>query len=378
MVSGRTWGKEELANAFHEYYKEEKDIGSKKLSKKYPGIYKSILRNFGSYEDFIRMLGYEHSKKGRARKWTDEKIKHEFTNYKDKGNPIQYSKLHEMNPNLAMAIHTYYNSYADFLEEMGIDPTTVYKNERKWSEEVVKSEFKKRIDNKQNISPSCLLTEDSSLIGNMVKYYGSYKNAVEVFGLNYKDCISDTNKTKRSGHLFEGLVRIMFEKLERQYIYHYTGFSGYTVDFYNPEANEIFDAKLSSWSAFTSNTIQNYLPLSNSLTIIFLRGNKVKHNYGNLTLTSIDEFYPILKDKKLDWLIQDFEKLKDDVKYEELLEQQEEKKRLTLDELKDIKEFLEKSVNDVGYVSALNVLYNEMLYLKKDIVALKKNIKNNT
>lgn len=96
------------------------------------------------------------------------------------------------------------------------------------------------------------------------------------------------------GHLFEAIVKEIFESLNYEYIYQYKELDGIRPDFYDKENNTVLDAKLSSFTAFNaSKSFFKKYAICNKVIIVYLRGNSINYE-GQFEWRHISYYYPEL------------------------------------------------------------------------------------
>jgi hypothetical protein len=130
-----------------------------------------------------------------------------------------------------------------------------------------------------SLAYSSMVRFDGGLIASAVHLFGSYKNAIEALGLDYKEIRRDWHTECMKGKIFEEYVqetfRILGRRLEYGKVFQFSG-EKCRPDFYDPTTKEWIDAKFSSWTPEVRFTLEKYLRHASSVTIIYLHETKRK------------------------------------------------------------------------------------------------------
>lgn len=65
-------------------------------------------------------------------------------------------------------------------------------------------------------------------------------------------------------------------------------------DFWDESSKIFLDAKLSSWTVFSSTSLEKYLPHCDKLIVVYLRGEEITHDIPKLELRHVSYYYPAL------------------------------------------------------------------------------------
>lgn len=159
-----------------------------------------------------------------------------------------------------------FGSWSNMLLEIGEQ----YTKEKYTASTVLEALIERKINNLP-LSYKKLRKDNSTLYNACIKFYGSFESAINSSGLNYLDNIENQSLMAQYGLIFEEIVGRVFKELN---IHYKKGYSkSIKPDFVLPDG-EWADAKLSDFTVFTCDTIKNYEPHCNKLTIIYLRGDK--------------------------------------------------------------------------------------------------------
>jgi transcriptional regulator with XRE-family HTH domain len=308
------WAKKELVSEFREHVRlvvgdDLSRLRDSVLQKENPKLYTQIYQTYPTYSEFMKEMGYDYERDIRAYiNWSFELIDNVFKCYMENGNNLKPSTMKKVNFPLFKSILRYYKGYKVFLELKGFN----YEEEigiRYWTDEELIEEFQALYKEGDEEIP-ILRKNDRRLYQLIKRHFNSYSNFLIQQGYDLEKIQKHFRRVQTYGHQFEALVKEMFEALGCNYEYHYGGIKGSIPDFYDFTNHELIDAKLSSWSVFKTATVEKYLPHCDQLTIVYLRGENIPHSYPKLYFKSVDEYFPLLKEKGLSSFIEAFEKLK--------------------------------------------------------------------
>ncbi|WP_299831694.1 hypothetical protein [uncultured Metabacillus sp.] len=233
-------------------------------------LYKACLNHFGSIKSAIEFSGLNYEDTKQNHSWSKEKVINNLLKRYQNGLSMSVKSISLENPSLYSASKRFFKCYKNALLNCGLTYDDV--GERKdWNKDKVIIELKKRFKSGKPMSVDILSSEDSSLLNACIRYFNTYKEAIEACELNYEDIREDTELSRIYGFKFEELLRSILQELK---LTHTKGFNKEIRPDIVLKNNQWMDAKLSEHTIFNCKTIEKYEPHCSLLTIVYLRGNK--------------------------------------------------------------------------------------------------------
>ncbi|MCQ9207363.1 MAG: hypothetical protein NG740_05770 [Omnitrophica bacterium] len=129
----RKWTKKECIGEFEKLRKKICSIPTQQGFKKCSGLFRAIIRRWGSYNNFLKELGH---KPNFELKWNQEECISKFKKFKIKKRHLPtIEELRNLYPALVAAIYKYFESYPDFLRKIGYEYSDYW---QKWEKLVTK------------------------------------------------------------------------------------------------------------------------------------------------------------------------------------------------------------------------------------------------
>lgn len=314
IPSHKTWSPEIIKAELIKRHKGGLLISSRVLTEENNALQKAAIRYYGSLKNAVEACGINYDEVREFTFWNRDIIKQEFLKlYHDK-RISRIEHIREQNRGLDHAIRKHYQNYGDFCAELGIDISTIHAGNVRMSKEQFLEKLISLSDNDTLLNPSSVYQHIPKARELSNEYFGSYTKALAYIGVDINDHLSDRLLASLAGREFESLVNEMFKSLSKNYEYQYKGFDGIIPDFYDSKNNTILDAKLSSWSVFNCKTIEKYMPYCEKIVIIYLRGDEIKHPNNNVEMRAISDYYELLREQGLSYLIDEFEGIKETLK----------------------------------------------------------------
>ncbi len=240
------------------------------------------------------------------RKWSKEIIIEKIIEKYNSGTSLSSSDVKKDDRPLIAAAENHFGSWRKAVDSAGFDYDSFCKLQPYWSLELAIKKLQERIKSGLPLNSSRVQRDDLPLFHACIKYFGSYKNAIEYMGLTYDDIIEDINLLSYYGNRFEDLLRIILEDIFNKKIT--KGFTREIQPDFVFNEKEWADAKLSEWTVYGDSTVEDYEPHCEVFTIIYLRGNKEKCEYitGKTRIISV---YKLLENIQLDKKVEYINKL---------------------------------------------------------------------
>lgn len=303
----KTWTRDRVLAELKLRYSQGKSLMILDIQKEDSRLCAAMRRKFGDARSAIRAAGFDYEEFGWQQRWTKERVVEEFLSYYEDPDTRVSDILKNNNP-LHNAIVRHFGSYAGICTFLGLDPSGI-SSYVKWTADDLLSVIKQMSDEEERLTLSNVSEKFPAAWKVASRYFGGFKQALEHLGLDYEDYVEDPRLASHLGIEFEKVVREMFKALGRILKWQYRGFPNIRPDFFDPQADEIIEVKLSSWSAFGTGTITEYLPYCKSMTIIYLRGEPRSHGYENLRMVDIRDYYDDLLSIGRKDIIDKFERL---------------------------------------------------------------------
>lgn len=230
------------------------DLSATSIYNNHGPLHDAALKYLGSWENAVRMAGFDYDSLRRQRKpYTKKELLDRLRQLQFEGFRLDWSSIRNYDQNLAMAI---------------------------------------------------------------VSRFGGYGNAIRELGLDYDDVRKDWDTENKKGELFELLVlKVLItlgQRIEYQKRFKYKD-EQCVVDFVNVDNGEWLDAKLNSWTPEIDKTIMKYLRHTDKLTIIHLKDSRRRktHWAGERVLfMPVRGYYPRLLDLGAKDLVLSIERLR--------------------------------------------------------------------
>lgn len=148
------------------------------------------------------------------------------------------------------------------------------------------------------------------------RYFKSYREWFKAAGVPYSESdISFFKQWSKFGLRFERIVKQVFGILYPQYIYQFNGIDGIRPDWYDPETNTCYDAKLSLSTVDDWPELDTYLNQFDKIVVVYLRDNIHDYKHEEVELVHISQYVQMLPDDKRTKIESLLDKLKYDVNH---------------------------------------------------------------
>lgn len=307
LLGFKRWSKERVISEATKRRNEGKSMKRNDIERDYPALLSAMCKHFGNFRNAIEACGLNYEECLGLTWWDDEKIKSEFIALYEDDSVKRVEDIRARNRGLDHAIRKYYGGYDNLCEKLKLDVTKIRSEVYEWQANDLLKILKEMKAEGNSLNIASVSSRFPSAVKVAERYFGSYQNALLEVGERYENHVQDHLLSSFAGKEFENLLSDMFSALEKKYDRHYRGLPNIIPDFYNEDKNEIIDAKLSSWSVFNCETIRKYAPNCDKLTIVYLRGEAVEHDYSNMELRHVSYYYKELHEKGLEHFIEQFE-----------------------------------------------------------------------
>ncbi|WP_252431397.1 hypothetical protein [Peribacillus butanolivorans] len=186
---------------------------------------------------------------------------------------ISAAILDKYDANISYSIRKHYGSITDYFSQLDVDYYEKPYVPFRWGAENIKRQLMRWIREGKHVNYTYVAKYHSGIILASRKIYGGYAELFEACGLNYDDYRTDTSMASFYGRKLEDIFEEILNELSCEYE------REPSVDNCRPDfvmGSDWVDIKLSEWTIHISDcdTIKKYEPHCETLTIVFLRGNK--------------------------------------------------------------------------------------------------------
>ncbi|MGB2706469.1 MAG: helix-turn-helix transcriptional regulator [Candidatus Omnitrophota bacterium] len=289
------WNKEKVITHFNVFKEKLGRIPTyQECSKEAGGMLSAIHRIWGKYSEFLKSLGLT----AKIKKWTKKMCIEEFEKAKKEMGNIPTQRDLEMCSGLFRAIIRKWNSYNNFLKELGYQPNF----ELKWDKEKCMSEFEKLKVKKEHL-PTIEEMRNSypALVAAIYAYFESYPDFLRKTGYKYNDYWQKWERliTKICKKLYSNVI--IKPKLKNNKQPDIAILRDGTFE-------KIIDVKLNSFASSIKRDIENYKPYCKQLEFWCLLGNK-KINIKNVRVVQFNQIKQLLKKRKEKKLVNALKKM---------------------------------------------------------------------
>jgi hypothetical protein len=306
-MPAKKWYKKNIISEINCRWEEGLPLFEHHISKELPGLRGAARKTLGSWRAAIEAAGlnYEEilakgrkSKSKNLSKYTKELVKGLILMDLQRGEDISPSGLNERHAGMMSSIRKrLFKTMDDCYRFCGIDPKDVRRDAAwtKWIEnpELVLEQLRELYDQGHPLNSSYINGYRATLAQAMVRYYGTFDNALITAGFDPKEIRLDVNTAKAIGDAFDLTCIELFEILqpswEKKPIRIIDGHR-FKPDIIIDERTWA-DFKLTSYGKSVDSTINKYSPYCNKIIIIYLRGRKRTYE-GNVEFVSIYNFIP--------------------------------------------------------------------------------------
>ncbi len=283
LTKGTTyrWKRDKVIISFRDFIKE---IGRtptyQECARKYPGMMSSIHRNWGKYSAFLYYLNLNT----KIRKWDKKDCIREFEKIMKEIDSVPTLYNLKQCKGLFKAIRKRWESYNNFLRELGHTPNF----ELKWNREECLEKFSQIMSNRKNLlTVEELLKINPALLAAIYKYFGNYPAFVRMAGYKYDD------RWQRWENLVIKICKELYSEIKIKPRLKNNKRPDIVI-LKNNSNHKIIDAKINSFANSIKKDIKNYQPYCNKLEFWCLIGRK-KLNQDNIKIVNSLEIKRILK-----------------------------------------------------------------------------------
>ncbi len=307
------WDKEKIIIRITLIYKEGGDISDSHLKKFNNSLLKAGINHFGNWRNAVEASGIDYNLvlKCVPYKWNKNNVIDEIKRLAAIGEELTDTNISKNHAKLYGGIMVNFSNLKSAVNCAGFDYNLIsHFKQNYWSKEKIIEQIIQLHKELVQLNDSDIARTNGDLRSIAIKYFGSWRNAINSSGLNYSQICKDLNEEARKGFLFEKycieIFKILNPSIKRQTK---PVISDCIPDFIDEDIGQWIEIKFNCWGKGVNETIQKYLQYIDKLTIIYLIGEKPKDRPG-VYFMQIDTFYWALKLADRPDLIEDLNQLK--------------------------------------------------------------------
>ena len=288
----RKWSDEHIVEQLEKIIRNNEPLNVAYIIERHRQLYRSCVEYLGSWDKALALVGVDYASikeehrermKSMATQYSKEYVISELHQMKKSDVPLTRKWIKARSESLYDACYNRFGSLQmaviaagfDYVEEMEKAKSLWLQRQRevqmKWHKEAVVYEIKLLHEEGNLLSSSFIRNMHHSLYDGAVNRFGSWGLAIEAAGFAYDEIREDSRNASYCGRLFEDMVDELF--LELGVVYEKYAHEKYDPD-YVFDHNVWADAKLSQWTVYSSDTIENYLKHCRYLIIVYMRGRR--------------------------------------------------------------------------------------------------------
>lgn len=250
----------------------------------YAGLHGAVVRKYGTWNKGIVSLGFQVAYPSPQMDWSRERVRHETLAAIKNGTTPSMTAIDRVVTGYAGAVNKYFDGFSEVKDFCGIcllteRPKTITNDYRArlTSQEGVRREIIRLYYIGSPLNYCAIAKYRKHLLEVSRTYFGGWKEALEYCGFDYSKIALEDNIKAECGHDFEKVLGEILTELGVEY-------KKYCHERYNPDfvlSDGVWvDAKLSEWTD-VYDMLRKYLPLCESVTVVYLIGRKTESLRGS-------------------------------------------------------------------------------------------------
>lgn len=308
------WTKEKIIEELRRLDALGKDLSSLSMRTEKIGnaLNMATSRVFGGHYKALEAAGIDVSKYQKFRRgyWSKEKVIELLHEYVTKYGNLDLMQKRDLN--LSAACYREFGGLKKAVLAANLDYRSLV-SKKQWTREEIIREIKQLRQMEEDLSSSTVASHYPDLAGAAATHFGSWGNAVHEAGFDYDKIRKDRFFESFKGGEFEKCVRktlhILEWNVEYQRNFKFDDFF-FEPDFFDRDTGAWIDAKLDAGGHGVHITIQRYLPFTDKLVIIYLKGKPRKRDSKYAEFIPIKDFYTQLRERGQEELIRRIELLR--------------------------------------------------------------------
>ena len=190
------WSKEKILGKIRQIHLAGKDLSAKYSHDNYSSLHWAAGKYFGSWGNAITEAGLDYETINLYSKWSKQKIIDKILELYESGEKLNHAHVNKIYPALTAAAlnKNHFGSWRKAVEAAGLDYEEIreaigIKKTEEWSKEKIVDEILELYNSGEDLNANNMREANIALYGAAVnkRYFGSWKRAVEVAGLDYDE-----------------------------------------------------------------------------------------------------------------------------------------------------------------------------------------------
>lgn len=185
------WSKKKITEGILELYKKGVDLSSKNMNKNYTALYVAACKKkyFCSWKNAITVAGLDYKKILKVKFWDKEEILNRILELHKSGEELSAMYAQRNYRSLLWAAERYFGNWGSAITATGLKYEEIRKRKPKgyWTKHKIVEEIQALYENKEEIDSTAMMKKHHALFTVAKKRFGTWKNALTVAGLNYKE-----------------------------------------------------------------------------------------------------------------------------------------------------------------------------------------------
>jgi len=216
FLAKHRWTKEKVISQIQAFYKAKKTLKYKEVCREGKELYSAASKRFGNWRKAVAAAGFDYEELflRKEREEKKEKVISEIRAYYKANGTLQYKKVCKLNRPLVTAAFIYFGSWRNAVEAAGFDYDQ-FLARKEWTKDKMISEIQAFYRVKGTLQDKEVRRGNKSLLCATVRCFGSWRNAVEAAGFDYKQFLDREQWTRAK--IIAEIKALYYKKKTLQY-----------------------------------------------------------------------------------------------------------------------------------------------------------------
>ena len=210
----KVWSHDSIIHYIQDLEARGKPLYSSYVQENYSTLHRAAFRYFGNWKTAVTLAGFNYDEIRRTKRWTNEKIVAEIKKLYERGEDLSW-RVVSMGKHAALAsaaiCKRHFGSWRNALLAAGIKESE-FRRYQRWSEKKIQKVIVCCYQKGDSLNAKAMQKEESKLYHAASRRFGSWRNAVESCGLDYR-------QIAKRVHLSKVEVLKALDKLKKQGVY---------------------------------------------------------------------------------------------------------------------------------------------------------------
>lgn len=182
------WSKEKIISDIQELNRQNIPLNAINIMKTNVKLYGASRSYFGSWKDAVEAAGFDYdtiNHKNTEKSWSKQIVIDEIVQFAIEDGNLRSDYVQKKYTKLHSAAQRYFKSWKDAVEAAGFDYDNIKKI--KWTKEIIIMSILDLKNQNNSLTSSDIQKNNMPLFQASCRIFGSWKNAVEAAGINYKE-----------------------------------------------------------------------------------------------------------------------------------------------------------------------------------------------